>query len=142
MSSGLIDGGCKSSNLNKIALSGGSSQRASPAVSLNFCRVWRINSDYFRLPTHFFKYTFQQTLYLFFILLKYYFFILLKYYFFIISLFFFLIFLHSFIMSIFFKFQTTLTIIFFLMRSVVSITFFSQYFHNKILYGKLLLVLI
>ena len=58
----------------------------------------------------------------------------LKYYFFIP----FLIFLNS---SIFFKFQTTLTNFFFNEKCCVY-NIFSQYFHNKILYGKLLLVLI
>ena len=31
--------------------------RASPAESLNFCTIWRINNDFYFLATHFFKYT-------------------------------------------------------------------------------------
>ena len=55
--------------------------RASPVVSLNFCTVWKMNSDIFLLPTHFFKFDFTDTLsnrlsILFSISLKYYFFIL------------------------------------------------------------------
>ena len=30
----------------------------------NFCNVWRMNSDFYLLSTHFFKYTFQQIFYL------------------------------------------------------------------------------
>ena len=37
--------------------------RASLANSSNFCTVWRINSDFYILSTHFFKYSFQQILY-------------------------------------------------------------------------------
>ena len=47
--------------------------RVSPVVSLNFCIVWRVNSYIYLLPTYFFKYTFQQTLYHFSIPFKYYF---------------------------------------------------------------------
>ena len=56
------------------------------------------------LATYFFKYTFQQILYLFSISFKYYFFILFFYYYFNISLFF----LYSFLTNIFFKFPTTI----------------------------------
>ena len=72
--------------------------RASLAVCLNFCTVWTMNSDIYLLPTHFFKYTFQQILYPFSISFKYYFFIH--------SLFFFnlyLFFLYSFSTKIFFN---------------------------------------
>ena len=49
--------------------------RASPAVSLCFCIVWTVNSNIYLLHTYFFKYIFQQILYLFSISFKYYFFI-------------------------------------------------------------------
>ena len=85
-----------------------------------FLSVWIMNSDLFLLPTTFSN-TFSNRLSIFF-------FIPLKYYFFIL----FLTFLHSFLMYIFYKFQTTLTIIYvFLMRSVASITFFRIIFTTK-----------
>ena len=50
--------------------------RASPANSSNFCTIWRMNSDFYLLFTNFFKYTFQQILYLIQILFLYLLFIL------------------------------------------------------------------
>ena len=38
--------------------------RVSPANSSNFYTVWRMNSDFYLLSINFFKYTFQQILYL------------------------------------------------------------------------------
>ena len=66
--------------------------RAFLADSPNFCIIWRMNSGFYLLAIYFFKYTFQQILYLFSISFKYYFFIL------------FLFFLYSFLTAIFFKF--------------------------------------
>ena len=57
-----------------------------------FCIIWRMNNGFYLLAIYFFKYTFQQILYLFSISFKYYFFIL------------FLFFLYSFLTAIFFKF--------------------------------------
>ena len=50
--------------------------RASPAVSLNFCTIWRVNNNIYLLLTYFLKYIFQQTLYPLSISFKYYFFII------------------------------------------------------------------
>ena len=49
--------------------------RASPAEFPNFCTIWRMNSDFYFLTTHFFKYTFNRFSITFFISFKYYFFI-------------------------------------------------------------------
>ena len=51
--------------------------RASPANLSNFCTVWRMNSNFYFLSTHFFKYTLISNRFSipFSILFKYYFFI-------------------------------------------------------------------
>ena len=102
--------------------------RASPVACLNFYTVWTMNSDIYFLPTYFFKYTFQQILYHFSISFKYYFFI------------------HS---LLFFNLLFILPLFilnnYIFQQKVLHSQYFLQYFyknHNKILYGKLLLVLI
>ena len=47
------------------------SQRATPAVQSNFCIIWLMNSNFYLLTIHFFKYTFNRLS----ISFKYYFFI-------------------------------------------------------------------
>ena len=97
--------------------------RESPIISPNFCIFWRVNSNFYLLTTYFFKFIFQQTLYLFFITLKYYFFIhslIFFYSLFNISLFF--------LYSMFLKFST---IIFFNGLFFIFYFFYFLFFNDN-----------
>ena len=79
--------------------------RAFLADSSKFCTIGRVNSFCYLLATYFFKYIFQQTLYLLSILFKYYFFILFLIFLCLFFQSFFILFLMDYI---FFKYPTTI----------------------------------